>query len=73
MGPISLAVMAPLMGIWGVRFPWFALVVGYTVGTLIRRFTREVYYMEDLPRPGVVAPMVLKGGDATEADLALEE
>jgi DHA3 family macrolide efflux protein-like MFS transporter len=48
--PLELAIAAPLANVWGVRpfyFIAFALLVAIV---LIRRFTREIYHLEDSPQ-----------------------
>ena len=49
MAPIALAIAGPLADIFGVRPVWFVATAGVLVIALIRRFTRDVYYIEDQP------------------------
>ena len=47
LGPISLAIAAPLADVWGVRLFWFLRAALTVIALLIRRFTPDIYYIED--------------------------
>jgi DHA3 family macrolide efflux protein-like MFS transporter len=50
LGPISLAIAAPLANVWGVRPFYFIAFVLVVLVILVRRFNRGIYYIEDSPR-----------------------
>ena len=56
LGPISLAITAPLVDRWGVRPLWFAIAAIGTLVTLVRRFVPSIYHLED------AAAVVAEGG-----------
>ena len=67
MGPISLAISAPLVGLWGVRYIYILVAATQLASSLMRRFVPELYYIEDR-----LAPAPAKT-EAAELELALEE
>ena len=49
MGPVALALTAPLVDLWGVRALWYFVAAIILATALIRRFVPAIYYIEDQP------------------------
>ena len=62
LGPISLAIAAPLVERWGVRPLWFVAAAMAALVALLRRFVPSIYYLEDQVEAPAAEVQTVGGG-----------